>query len=183
MVTARRITPEPSRADDELETGVPTGRPTSGAAPAAPLANPTFGVEYWILGLVAALPTLLAALVLLACGGALPLIPRLPVGMTLGGVLIILALGALAAHVADYPAWTHPGIVLIPILALFPPRRDHPWAGRHADQWRQRLGGVGPAGDQLAADAGRDGRDRRGGGGDRAARALVQRCWRSCRCR
>lgn len=121
MVTARRITPEPSRADDEPETGLPTGRPTSGAASTAPVANPTFGVEFWILGLVAALPTLLAALVLLACGGAVPLLPRPPVGMALGGVLIILALGALAAHVADYPAWTHPGVVLIPVLTLFLP--------------------------------------------------------------
>ncbi len=121
MVTARRITPEPSRADDDLETGLPTGTPTSGAAPIAPSANPTFGAEFWILGLVAVLPTLLVALVLLACGGAVPLLPRPPVGVTLGGVLILLALGALAAHVADYPAWTHPGVVLIPILALFLP--------------------------------------------------------------
>jgi len=121
MVTARRITPEPSRVDDERGTGLPAGKPRYGATPTAPVANPTFGAEFWILGLVAALPTLFAALVLLASGGAVPLIPRPPVGMTLGGVLIGLALGALAAHVADYPAWTHPGVVLIPILALFLP--------------------------------------------------------------
>lgn len=121
MVTARHITPEPSRADDQLETGIPAGLPPYDAAPPAPMANPTFGAEFWLLGLMAALPTLLAALMLLVCGGAIPLIPRPPVGVTMGGVLIILALGALAAHVADYPAWTHPGVVLIPILALFLP--------------------------------------------------------------
>ncbi|HEY8599646.1 MAG TPA: hypothetical protein VIL85_14505 [Thermomicrobiales bacterium] len=121
MVTARRITPEPARADDEPGAGLPTGTPGYGVSPTTPMANPTFGVEFWILGLAAALPTLLAASVLLACGGAVPLLPRLPVGITLGGLLIILALGTLAAHVADYPAWTHPGVVLIPILALFLP--------------------------------------------------------------
>lgn len=124
MVTARRIVPEPARADyDDREIASDTllaGSP-HGATPTEPVPNPTFGTDFWILGLAAALPAILAALALLACAGTLPLIPRLPVGVLLGGLLVLLALGTLAAHLTDYPAWSHPGVVLIPILALFLP--------------------------------------------------------------
>lgn len=122
MVTARRRMPDPARDEDALVTMAASA---SGAAPrpASPegSANPTFGVEYWGLGLAAIVPALLTALALLACAGVLPLIPRLPVGLTLGGLLVLFALGALGAHVLDYPAWSQPGVVLVPILALFLP--------------------------------------------------------------
>lgn len=122
MVTARRLMPEPSRDEDEL-AAIPASEPGVARHQTSPdgSANPTFGIEYWGLGLAAVIPALLAALALLACAGALPLIPRLPVGMTLGGLLVLFALGALGAHVLDYPAWSQPGVVLLPILALFLP--------------------------------------------------------------
>lgn len=130
MVTARRATPEflpdeqvvagqipaePARAEEgpgvgKASVGVPTD-----------WRNPTFGPEYWMLGAAAALPAFLLALALLAAAGMLPLAPRLPVGLALGVVLLLLAIGAVAAHVVDYPAWSHPAIVLIPTLLLFLP--------------------------------------------------------------
>lgn len=121
MVTARWRMPEPSRDDDEL--AMPAPEPDAARRSTSPTgaANPTFGSEYWSLGLAAAFPALLAAVALLACAGTLPLIPRLPVGVTLGGLLVLFALGALGAHILDYPAWSQPGVVLIPILALFLP--------------------------------------------------------------
>ncbi len=119
MVTARR-----EIVSDE-ETPAWRGRDGEavGAAAVAPETwrNPTFGMEYWRLGLAAALPSFLAALALLACAGFLPLLPRPPVGVMLGVLLTLLALGAVAAHATDYPAWTHPGVALIPTLALFLP--------------------------------------------------------------
>lgn len=119
---ARRDIPEPIPDMAAREE-----RPESAASfsPRAPLsrgrANPTFGPEYWALGLAAALPALLAALTLLACAGFLPLIPRLPTGLGLGLLLLPLGAGAIAAHAAGYPAWSHPGVALIPTLLLFIP--------------------------------------------------------------
>lgn len=124
MVTARRSVSEPSRAnheDRELAPGASFAGSPRGTTPTEPVPNPTFGTDFWILGLAAALPALLAALALLICAGTLPFIPRLPVGVFLGGLLLLLTLGTLAAHLTDYPAWSHPGVVLIPILALFLP--------------------------------------------------------------
>lgn len=126
MVTARRTTPDTWRAEAEHEAeetervAIPS-EPARPAAAVAARANPTFGPEYWFLGVAAALPALLGALALLACAGLLPPVPRLPVGVVLGLLLLALALGGIFAHAADYPAWTHPGVVLIPILALFLP--------------------------------------------------------------
>lgn len=121
MVTARRIMPESSRDDDEPLMPAPEDGTTRRAMPPDGAGNPTFGLDYWGLGLAATVPTLLVAVALLACAGALPLIPRLPVGILLGGLLVLFALGALGAHLLDYPAWSQPGVVLIPILALFLP--------------------------------------------------------------
>src|SRR4051812_35443908 len=78
--------------------------------------NPTFGLDYWVLGLAAALPSLCCALALLASAGLLPRVPQVPVGLALGGVLLLLGVGAVFAHANDYPAWTQPGVGLLPIL-------------------------------------------------------------------
>jgi hypothetical protein len=83
--------------------------------------NPTFGLDYWVLGLGAAVPSFLCALALLASAGLLPRLPQVPLGLALGGVLVLLAVGAVFAHANDYPAWTQPGVALLPILTLFLP--------------------------------------------------------------
>ena len=83
--------------------------------------NPTFGLDYWVLGLAAALPALCCALALLASAGSLPRVPQVPVGLALGGVLVLLGVGAVFAHANAYPAWTQPGVGLLPILTLFMP--------------------------------------------------------------
>lgn len=120
-VTARRIMPESSRDDDELPTPAPEAGRNRRATPPEGSTVPTFGVDHWGLGLAAIVPALLTAVALLACAGALPLVPRLPVGVVLGALLVLFALGTVAAHLLDYPAWSQPGVVLIPILALFLP--------------------------------------------------------------
>ena len=118
MVTARQTTPERFRrgaADPYASEELPEP-PTVGAR-----ANPTFGPEFWPLGLAAAAPSLLAALLLILCAGGVPLLPALPAGPALIGLLALLGAGALAAHRFGYPAWSHPGIALIPTLALLVP--------------------------------------------------------------
>jgi hypothetical protein len=122
MVTARRTTPDVQHEEivPEEATGAITGTVPARARVGA-RSRPSFGPEYWFLGLAASLPALLGALALLACAGLLPLVPELPVGIALGGLLLLLAIGAIFAHAADYPAWTHPGVALVPILALFLP--------------------------------------------------------------
>src|SRR5436853_361238 len=94
--TPREATPSP-RADT-VRTPLPADkpRPTVNAAPTVQRPssrtleqerhNPTFGIEYWVLGLGASLPSLLCALVLLASAGVLPRVPQLPLGLVLGGV-------------------------------------------------------------------------------------------------
>src|SRR3569623_936190 len=81
MVTARRTTPDvqheeivPEEATGALAETAPT-RALVGTRP-----RPSFGPEFWILGVAASLPALLGALALLACAGLLPLVPELPVG-------------------------------------------------------------------------------------------------------
>lgn len=118
MVTARQTTTERFRrgaADPHPPDETPEP-PTVGAR-----ANPTFGPEYWPLGLAAALPALLAATLLILCAGGVPKLPALPAGPVLLGLLALLGAGALAAHRFGYPAWSHPGIALIPALALLVP--------------------------------------------------------------
>lgn len=83
--------------------------------------NPTYGLATWPLGLAAATPALLCAVALLASAGLLPRLPQVPVGLALGGVLLLLGVGAVFAHANDYPAWTLPGVGLLPILAIFLP--------------------------------------------------------------
>lgn len=93
---------------------------TRGATPwRAPVArNPTFGPAYWVLGLLAALPSLLMSLVFLLHGVRLPRVPSLATGPELA-VLLVLLLGlALLAHVLDYPAWSQPAVVMLPTVAL-----------------------------------------------------------------
>jgi hypothetical protein len=118
MVTARQTTPERFRrgAAAPYPPEEAPDPPTVGAR-----ANPTFGPEYWPLGLAAASPALLAALLLILCAGGLPLLPALPAGPILIALLALLGAGALAAHRFGYPAWSHPGIALIPTLALLVP--------------------------------------------------------------
>ncbi len=118
MVTARQTTPERFRrgAADLYPPEEAPEPPTVGAR-----ANPTFGPEYWPLGLAAAFPALLAALLLILCAGGLPVLPALPALPVLVVLLALLGAGALAAHRCGYPAWTHPGIALIPALALLVP--------------------------------------------------------------
>ena len=83
--------------------------------------NPTFGLDYWVLGLVAAFPAFCCALALLASAGRLPRVAPVPLGFALGGVLVLLGVGAVFAHANDYPAWSQPGVALLPILTLFMP--------------------------------------------------------------
>lgn len=118
MVTARHTTPERFRrgAADPYPPEETPEPPTVGAR-----ANPTFGPEYWPLGLAAACPALLAALLLLLCAGGLPFVPALPAGPVLVVLLALLGAGALAAGRFGFPAWSHPGIALIPTLALLVP--------------------------------------------------------------
>lgn len=85
------------------------------------VANPTFGAEHWPLGLLAALPAFVCALGFLLCTVNVPRLPRVPVSLVLGILLVMLGLGALAAHQVNYPAWTQPGVALLPILSLFLP--------------------------------------------------------------
>jgi hypothetical protein len=84
-------------------------------------ANPTFGAEHWLLGLLAALPAFVCALGFVLCTVTVPRLPHLPVSLALGIMLVALGLGALAAHQVRYPAWTQPGVALLPILGLFLP--------------------------------------------------------------
>lgn len=119
MVTVRHTTPQRFRRGTAAEAGPPEAAPEPPKTGAR--ANPTFGPEYWPLGLAAAFPALLVALLFLLCAGALPLVPPPPTGLVLGGVLMLLGLGAIGAHQFGYPAWTHPGLALLPTLALLVP--------------------------------------------------------------
>lgn len=118
MAMARQTTPERFRrgAAERYPPEETPDPPTIGAR-----ANPTFGPEYWPLGLAAAVPALLASTLLILCAGGLPFLPALPAGPVLIVVLALLGAGALAAHRFGYPAWSHPGIALIPTLALLLP--------------------------------------------------------------
>lgn len=89
--------------------------------PVAEAPNPTFGLAYWQLGLLAALPLLLAGIVLLADD-----LPRAPlaginVGWLLAGLLVMLALAVAGAHRLGYPAWTQPLVTALPLLGVFLP--------------------------------------------------------------
>lgn len=114
LATLRR---DEGRADDEAPLA---DAPRQAPAPRRRVA-PVFGPAAWALGVTAALPALLSAVVLLACAGAIPRLPPLSAGPALGILLLSLGIGAVVAHATNYPAWTHPGIALIPILALVVP--------------------------------------------------------------
>lgn len=119
MVTARHTTPQRFRRDGTADAGPLEDAPELPRADAR--ANPTFGPEYWPLGFAAACPAFLIALLFLLCAGAVPLVPPLPTGLVLGGALVLLSVGAIGAHRFGYPAWTHPGLTLLPTLALLVP--------------------------------------------------------------
>ncbi|MFN8541942.1 MAG: hypothetical protein U0232_31245, partial [Thermomicrobiales bacterium] len=129
--TPREAAPAPRAASVRTPPPAEKSRPTESSAlntqrPAARSLeserhNPTFGIDYWVLGLGASLPAFLCAVVLLASAGFLPRVPQLPLGLALGGVLVLLSVGAVFAHANDYPAWTQPGVTLLPILVLFLP--------------------------------------------------------------
>ncbi len=113
-----RAPAEKPRAGDPAAPGTPR---SSSRTPEAARHNPTFGVTYWVLGLGASLPAFICAVVLLASAGLLPRVPQVPLGLALGAVLVLLGVGAVFAHANDYPAWTQPGVTLLPILTLFLP--------------------------------------------------------------
>ncbi len=100
---------------------VQTSGATSIAARVVEQPNPTFGLDYWLLGLVAALPTLVTAAALLICAGVVPALPRLPTGGVLGAVVVLLFVAAIGAYLLNFPAWSQPAIVLIPTLLLVLP--------------------------------------------------------------
>lgn len=118
MVTARQATPGRFRRG---ATAPEAPEETPELPKVGARANPTFGPEYWPLGLAAAFPALLAATLLLLCAGGLPFVPAPPAGPVLLVLLALLGAGAVAAGRLGYPAWTHPGIALIPTLALLVP--------------------------------------------------------------
>lgn len=107
-----------------MEPPVVGGRgATRGVAPRRTLVarNPTFGPDYWVLGLLAALPALLVSLVFLLRGVRLPRVPQLTTGPELAVLLLLLLAAALLAHVLDYPAWSQPVVVMAPTVALVLP--------------------------------------------------------------
>ena len=113
-------------------------RPVEAVA-APPLAadgsNPTFGLAYWPLGLLAAGPALLGALGFLIVVLRPPQARGASFGIVLGVLIAALALGAIVAHLLDYPAWIAPGVTLLPVYALFLPA-----AVLHG-QWGARVNG------------------------------------------
>lgn len=83
--------------------------------------NPTYGPNYWLLGLAAAAPSLSVALTF-----ATPLIrwPRLgmvPQGSLLALLLVTLAAGSFVAHLLLYPAWSQTWVVNLTVVALVTP--------------------------------------------------------------
>ncbi|HEX5501848.1 MAG TPA: hypothetical protein VFW96_04465 [Thermomicrobiales bacterium] len=98
-------------------------RPIRTAAARSPAAeaNPTFGLHYWALGLLAATPALLTALVFLLRDARLPRGLHVPLGPLLGALLVALVAATVAAHYLDYPAWSQPLVGLLPALGLFLP--------------------------------------------------------------
>lgn len=114
-------TPPPAEKSHPAERAAPNTQRPSVRSQELERHNPTFGLDYWVLGLGASLPAFICAVVLLASAGILPRVPQLPLGLVLGGVLVLLSVGAVFAHANDYPAWTQPGVTLLPILALFLP--------------------------------------------------------------
>lgn len=91
------------------------------ARPPAAAANPTFGLHYWALGLLAAVPALLAALVFLLRDERLPRGPHVSLGPLLGALLVALVAATVVVHFLDYPAWSQPLVGLLPALGLFLP--------------------------------------------------------------
>lgn len=125
----------PARDLPDREPATPPAAPQPDPDPAVPIVvaasrtvppeverrNPTYGIDFWMLGLAAAVPAFLCAVALLAAAGTIPFVPPLPLGLTLGAVLVLLGVGTVFAHANAYPAWTQPGVVLLPILTLFLP--------------------------------------------------------------
>lgn len=120
---SRRPAIEAEGADRATRAGAGAAPPTRRVAEpmTGKSSNPTFGPAYWTLGIAAGTPALLVALALLLGALRLPVAGRLPLGPVLGALLVLLALGVVVAHQLDYPAWTHPGVALLPALGLFLP--------------------------------------------------------------
>lgn len=119
--TDRVRPPAPAEAMRPAERAAPPERRTQPREPEPSRHNPTFGIDYWVLGLGSAVPALLCAVALLTSAGLFPRVPEVPLGLVLGAVLVLLGVGAVFAHANDYPAWTQPGVTLLPILTLFLP--------------------------------------------------------------
>lgn len=101
----------------------PAARPVSGAPRHAQptTSNLTFGVDYWILGLLAASPALISTLGFLLVEVRLPRVVPFSLGGVLGVLIVGLALVTLFVRFLDYPAWSQPAVVLLPIYGLFLP--------------------------------------------------------------
>lgn len=104
-----------NRPDAPLGVGETTRRSANTRA------NPTFGPAYWLLGLVAAWPTLSAAVVFAAPLVRLPRLGQVPQGPLLGTLLVMLACGSFVAHVLHYPAWMQTWPVSLATVALLAP--------------------------------------------------------------
>lgn len=116
----RRTAREAGTVDRAQAPGAPAGtaRPARFAPPAS---NPTFGVDYWVLGLLAASPALLGVVGFLLSEARLPRLPRLSFGLILGVLIVALALVTLVVRFLRFPAWSQPGVTLLPVCGLFLP--------------------------------------------------------------
>lgn len=110
---------------DPAGEGQPASVPPAATARPArfvpPASNPTFGVDYLVLGLLAASPALFAAAGLLLSEVRLPLVPRVSFGLVLGVLIVGLSLATLVVHFLRFPAWSQPGVTLLPVCGLFLP--------------------------------------------------------------
>jgi hypothetical protein len=96
---------------------------TRSPASRAPIetSNPTFGPAYWVLGALAALPSLLCALAFLLPRARASWLPPIGSGTLLGLLLAGLALLAAGIHRLDYPAWSQPLVTTLPTVGLYLP--------------------------------------------------------------
>lgn len=89
--------------------------------PSTVRANPTYGSRYWVLGCLAAWPSVAVAAVFAAPLVRLPRVGQLPQGLLLAAMLALLALGGLVGHVLHYPAWSQTWVVSLVAVGLLAP--------------------------------------------------------------
>jgi hypothetical protein len=105
---------------EERPDAQPTTRLPAARAPIE-TSNPTFGPAYWVLGALAALPSLLCALAFLLPRARAAWLPSIGSGTLLGLLLAGLALLAAGIRRLDYPAWSQPLVTTLPAVGLFLP--------------------------------------------------------------